>query len=226
MASCTQCREELAELRRMEKALGEVPPEAFLDGPPEGGDLLLQRTLRQARAERSGENRRRWAVAGAVAAAVADAVFYGGMLAGGGPGGTDVALSPAPTAPTTAPTGPGTPPAPPVGTRVASFTDPVTKARMTVRLTPAADWVRINAAVSGVPAGERCRLVVVARDGSEEAAGSWVVGRAVTGGMGKGSTGGTGKGADLDGSAAVAADHVQAVRVENEAGKVFVTVPL
>jgi anti-sigma factor RsiW len=59
IASCDPCRGELAELREMEQALGEVPPEAFIDGPPEGGDLLLQRTLRQARAERSGRDRRR-----------------------------------------------------------------------------------------------------------------------------------------------------------------------
>jgi anti-sigma factor RsiW len=59
IASCDPCRGELAELREMEQALGEVPPEAFIDGPPESGDLLLQRTLRQARAERSGRDRRR-----------------------------------------------------------------------------------------------------------------------------------------------------------------------
>ena len=39
------------ELDEMNDLLGEVPPEAFLDGPPEDGDLLLQRTLRQVRAE-------------------------------------------------------------------------------------------------------------------------------------------------------------------------------
>ncbi|MFD9048100.1 zf-HC2 domain-containing protein, partial [Streptomyces zaomyceticus] len=56
-AGCEPCREEVDALREMEAALGEVPPEAFVDGPPEGGDLLLQRTLRQMRAERAGVRR-------------------------------------------------------------------------------------------------------------------------------------------------------------------------
>lgn len=52
MSGCVQCREEVAALREMEAALGEVPDEAFFDGPPQGGDLLLQRTLREMRGER------------------------------------------------------------------------------------------------------------------------------------------------------------------------------
>ena len=43
LASCPECRGELDELRAMEAYLGDVPPEALLDGPPEGGDLLLAR---------------------------------------------------------------------------------------------------------------------------------------------------------------------------------------
>lgn len=82
MASCQKCRDELDGLRDMESALGEVPPEAFLDGPPEGGDLLLQRTLRQVRSERAGQTLRRRAVLGAVAAVAAAAVLGGGVLIG------------------------------------------------------------------------------------------------------------------------------------------------
>ncbi len=40
LATCPECRAELAELEEMKQFLGEVPPEAFLDGPPEDGDLL------------------------------------------------------------------------------------------------------------------------------------------------------------------------------------------
>ena len=40
---------------------------------------------------------------------------------------------------------------------------------------PGPGWVRIKAAVSGIPQGERCRLEVVARDGTAVLAGSWVV---------------------------------------------------
>ena len=49
LATCAECRAELAELEEMKEFLGEVPPEAFLEGPPADGDLLLQRTLREVR---------------------------------------------------------------------------------------------------------------------------------------------------------------------------------
>ncbi|MGG8407627.1 anti-sigma factor family protein, partial [Streptomyces sp. 12297] len=92
LADCDRCGRELAELREMEAALGEVPEEAFLEGPPPGGDLLLQRTLRQARAEREAGRRRSWAVAGLAAAASLAAVFWLGTQAGGGT--TTVAVRP------------------------------------------------------------------------------------------------------------------------------------
>ncbi|MER7758728.1 zf-HC2 domain-containing protein [Streptomyces sp. NPDC097619] len=201
---CEGCRQEVAALREMEAALGEVPPEAFLDSPPEGGDLLLQRTLRQVRGERAGAERRHRALLGLAAAAALAAVFWAG---------TAVPDDAPPTALPAPPTATATPAPPVPGTRVASATDPGSGARMTVRVTPAARWVRVHAAVTGLPAGEKCRLVVVGRDGSRSTAGSWVVG-------------GEGKGASLDGSAAVDPAVVGAVVVENEAGREFVTVPL
>jgi hypothetical protein len=211
IAACHECRVEVAELRELEVSLGEVPPEAFLDGPPDDADLLLQRTLRQMRVERASSRRRRSFTVGAVAAASAAAVFLGGYLAGGSPSSTEAA-SPAPTT-VTAPAGTATATAPP-GVRVGSATDPVTQARLTVRMTPAAGWIRLNAAVDGIPAGEHCRLVVVDRSGHREVAGSWIVGRTPAGG---------GKGADLDGSAAVAAADATSVAVENDHGKTYVT---
>ncbi|MBM9506334.1 zf-HC2 domain-containing protein [Actinacidiphila acididurans] len=208
-ASCDECRKELAELREMEAMLGTVPPEAFLDGPPDDADLLLQRTLRQVRDERTADRRRRSLTLGAAVAASAAAVFLGGYLAGGGSSDSQAAPAPPPTttgAPVTA--------TPPAGVRAVSATDPVTGARLTLRMTPAAGWVRLNAAVTGIPAGERCRLVVVDRSGHREVAGSWVVGRAPSGG---------GKGADLDGSAATAAQDIASVAVENDHGKTYVS---
>ncbi|MER6200909.1 zf-HC2 domain-containing protein [Streptomyces sp. NPDC001586] len=209
MSGCVQCREELAALREMEAALGEVPEEAFLDGPPQGGDLLLQRTLRQMRGERVGAQRRRAGFAGLAVAASLAAVFWAGTQLGGDPGG--LALPPPPS-----PTAPADPSPPPAGTKLLSATDPGTGARMTVQMTPAAKWVRLHAAVTGVPKGERCRLVVVAKDGTRTTAGSWVVG---------GQENGEAKGAALDGSAAVDPANVKAVLVENEAGRTFVSVP-
>ena len=212
VASCEECRKEVAELREMELALGEVPPEAFLEGPPEGGDLLLQRTLRQVRTERTASQRRRSFTVGVAVAASATVVFLGGYLVADN-GSSDAQAVRPPVS--TAATPPGT--TAPTGVLLGSATDPATKARMTVRVTPAADWVRVNAAVTGIPAGERCRLVVVSKDGTREIAGSWVVGRTDTG---------AGKGADLDGSAAIRSGDVTSVSVENESGTKFVTVPL
>jgi len=58
MSGCAMCRREYEELTEMTGVLGELPPEAFLDGPPDG-DLVLQRTLRQIRAETGVRRRRR-----------------------------------------------------------------------------------------------------------------------------------------------------------------------
>ncbi|MEU6660147.1 zf-HC2 domain-containing protein [Streptomyces sp. NPDC046821] len=207
VVSCQKCRDELDGLREMESALGEVPPEAFLDGPPEGGDLLLQRTLRQVRSERAGQTLRRRAVLAAVAAVAAAALLGGGVLIGQNTGErAPVAGPPAPSA--TAPVPPASQPA---GVKVLEGRSASTGTEMRLRVTPAADWIRLNASVMGIPAGERCRVVVVAKDGSREIAGSWLVADEK-------------KGANLDGSAAVPMDDVAKVVIENDKGKEYVSV--
>ncbi|SFC21629.1 anti-sigma factor family protein [Streptomyces aidingensis] len=199
LASCVQCREEVAELRSIETALGEVPPEAFLDGPPEGGDLMLQRTLRQVRAERGAARNRRRVYAGLAAAAVAAAVFYGGFLLGDdSSAGSGIA-------------GPGETVSPEAVTLAA--TDPVTSAGLQVTLDPVADWVLVSAVTENLPPGELCRLVVLGKDGSREVAGSWVVGKPPPGA----------KKPSLDGFAAIPLENVAAVAVENDQGHTFVT---
>jgi hypothetical protein len=80
---------------------------------------------------------------------------------------------------------------------------------------PAAGWVRVNATVGGIPAGERCRLEVVDRHGTAVLAGSWLVSGA-----------GAADGTTLNGSALVDPAQVAAVRVVNTAGKQYVTVPV
>ncbi|MFD8786483.1 anti-sigma factor family protein [Kitasatospora sp. NPDC059599] len=208
LSGCASCRLEVAELRDLEVALGEVPPELLVDGPPEGGDLLLQRTLRQARRERGSEQvrRRAWLGVGAVAAAAA-VLAVGLSLGRSTAPAPPVAAGPAPTATSVSP--------PPAGTRTASLTDPSTGARMTLTLTPAMGWVRVNAALTGIPAGEHCHLVVNGRSGAKADAGSWLV-----------SPAGARAGTTLDGSALVDPGDVTSVSVVNEAGKTFVTVPV
>jgi predicted anti-sigma-YlaC factor YlaD len=205
LATCEQCRSELQEFDEVRGALDMLPPEAWLDGPPEDADLLLQRTLRSARAERSGR-RMSHRLFGAVAAAVLGLVAIGaGVLVGRGTAPDQVA---GPAAISTAPT-------PPPGTAVGSVTDPATGARLTVRLTPAVGWVRVSAAVTGIPAGQRCRLVVVGRNGEHEVAGSWLV-----------SAKGAKEGTTLEGAALVAPDSVTAVKVENFDGKQYVSLSI
>jgi hypothetical protein len=101
----------------------------------------------------------------------------------------------------------------PPGTKVESATQG--DVRMTTKLSPAAGWLRLNASVGGIPAGENCRLVVVSSDGKREIAGSWIVSP-------QGEVGGT----NLNGSAAIPLDKAVAVEVQNTAGKTFIRVDL
>jgi Putative zinc-finger len=199
LAVCPECHREWEELRQMTDLLDEVPPEVFLEGPPDG-DLVLQRTLRQIRSEVSARQRRtRLTVA--AAAVVGVAVVLGGGVAVGravAPEPTTVAAAQAPADEDAV-----------AGTRVLTGTGP-DGVEMTAKIIPAAGWVRVSATVRGIPAGERCQLVVVGRDGSREVAGSWLVPQS-----------GWRQGMTLDGSAIVAPDQVAAVVVENEAGHQF-----
>ncbi|WP_250009188.1 anti-sigma factor [Actinoplanes sp. M2I2] len=205
LAGCAECRTEVESLREWSAKLQAVPEPMLLEGPPDGGDLLLQRTLRQVRTESSSQRHRRTGLVSAAAAVLVAAAIGGGILAGRTTAPETPLAQPTPTAsvePTTVP-----------GTRTATTVDPATGTRMTVAVAPAAGWVRVNAAVSGIPAGERCVLEVVAKDGYVAQAGSWLVSAA-------GEVGGT----SLNGSALIAPEDVRSVRVVNTSGKQFASV--
>ncbi|MCM4078603.1 anti-sigma factor family protein [Paractinoplanes hotanensis] len=202
---CAECRDEIDSLREWSAALEAVPEPMLLEGPPDGGDLLLQRTLRQVRTESTSHYRRRTALVSSAAAVLVAVAIGGGILAGRTTAPDTPLAQPTPavsTQPTTVP-----------GTRTATGVDAATGARITVAVAPAAGWVRLHAAVSGIPAGERCVLEVVAKDGYVAQAGSWLVSPA-------GEAGGT----TLNGSALIAPDDVKSVRVVNTAGKQFASV--
>jgi Putative zinc-finger len=203
VAGCGSCRAELAELRDISDRLGEVPPEFFLEGPPEGGDLLVQRAVGRVRAERRSALTRRRVTTAAAAAVVAIALVGAGAVAG-----RQSAPSPVASGPTATST-------PVAGTRAASATDAGTGARLSAQVVPAAGWVRVSAQVSGIPAGQKCRLVVVGAAGERQVAGSWVVSE-------KGARDGT----TLNGSALVDPSQVAAVLVENFDGRRFVSAPV
>jgi hypothetical protein len=205
LAGCPECRAEVDSLREWTTALESVPEAMLLDGPPEDADLLLQRTLRQVRGETSGRRHRRTAVMALAAAAVLAVALAGGVLVGRN---TDAKPLAQPTAVPSAAV--STPP----GTRTGTAIGP-SGARISVVVTPAAGWVRVNATVGGIPAGEKCRLEVVGRDGEPVLAGSWLM-----------SAEGAANGTTLNGSALIDPAQVASVRVVNTAGKQYASVSI
>ncbi|HEY6423082.1 MAG TPA: zf-HC2 domain-containing protein [Pseudonocardiaceae bacterium] len=203
VAGCPRCRRELAELRDVDGALRRVPPELFLDGPPPGGELVLQRTLRQVGEERTGSGARRKRLRLAVIAAAVAA------LVGVGAAGIAVGRVIASKTITAVPTTPAD-----TGSRVLTGFAPATGARMTVVVTPAAGWVRVKATVVGIPAGERCMLVVVDRSRDRYIAASWLTSPATEK-----------NGVTVDGAAIVAPGDVAAVAVENFERRELVIAP-
>lgn len=203
--NCEVCRMEATTLREMREFLGEVPPEALLEGYPDDADLVLQRALRQMRTESAAVRRRSRFLAATAAVAAAAALIGGGVIFGRVTGDQQIVADAPPTQATSVA------PPQPTGVRFASATDEKTGARIVVRLTPAAGWSRVNAAVSGIAPGERCRLILLGANGQRDIAGSWVVPEKEVA-----------EGTTLDGSSLLAPDEVTSVVVENTAGKRFV----
>jgi hypothetical protein len=210
LATCSACQQEADELRLLRDELDEIPPEAFLDGPPEGGDMLLQRTLRAVRAEQPQQAQtqsrpRLFAIAGAAAVIVVTlgaGIFLGRQTA---PDVTAQQLPAPPPATSSAST-------PPAGTRNIESTDAKTGARLAATVTPAAGWVKVHLAVQGIKEGEKCKLLVVSKQGQRIEAGSWVV-------SAKGEKDGTG----IDGTALVAPEDVQSIQVVTIDGRKLVS---
>lgn len=202
VAGCPECQLEVREFTNLRLALDEVPPEAFMDGPPAGGDMLLQKTLRRARAE-GVPQRRAWApMAITVAAAVAlVAAVSGGIVIGRQTAPEQVAGGPTTSVPENA--------------LEAKATDPDTGATMAVTVTPKKGWVTVHADVSGIKAGLDCQLLVIPRAGEPVLAGSWRVGKE-----------GEAEGTPLDGAALVDPTAVKSVQVVTTDGKKMVDVPV
>lgn len=209
LAGCADCRREVVELTELRGMLDSVPQEAFLDGPPDDGDLVLQRTLRQIRTEQGGQPRRARFPAAAGVVLIAVAAVGAGVLLGRqtAPGGE--AQSPQTQGPQSSVVQ-----APP-GTRNGEATNPVSDVSMAVSVTPLAGWVRVHAVVRGVPAGKQCQLLVVSQEGYEVVAGSWLA-------SGKDIRDGT----SLDGTALIDPKQVRSVDVVTTDGEELVSVRL
>ena len=167
LAGCAECRTELAEFEEMKEFLGEVPPEAFLDGPPADGDLLLQRTLRAARVESApapvvvaqaekAKPRRRWLLAAAAVVVVAGAL--GGGVAIGRQSVDQVVAEETPA-----------------GSKQVTATDAVTGTTMATTVEPRAGWSWIEVDLTGLKAGAECEMLVTDKAGRTWTAGSWIV---------------------------------------------------
>lgn len=201
LIGCLDCQREVNELLMIRRALDQVPPEAFIDGPPSDGDLMLQRTLRRARAE--AEPRRRGSAGLAVAAAVAVAVALGGGIFLG----RETVSTPQAAPPTATST--------PSNARLAEGTDPSTGTTMDVALEPKKGWVWVHAQVTGLPVDAECELFVIPKDGAPILTGSWLV-----------SEDGAKNGTRLEGTALIPPDEVEAIQIKTRAGQTMVTVPV
>ncbi|WP_329045211.1 zf-HC2 domain-containing protein [Amycolatopsis sp. NBC_01488] len=203
LQTCAQCRFDLNELVALRESLDEVPPEAFLDGPPEGGDLLLQKTLRRVRDEEEAAPVRSTSRRGLalVAAAVLVVAALGGGILVGRQTGSDSGPIAIPAQPTEVP-----------GTKSAEGRDPTTGVQLAASVAPFQGWVRVNVAVKGVKAGEQCLLQVVTKEGQAVTAGSWKV-----------SEKWESQGFSLDGSALVAPDDVKSVDIVTVDGRKLVS---
>ncbi|HEX5405601.1 MAG TPA: zf-HC2 domain-containing protein [Pseudonocardiaceae bacterium] len=203
LADCAECRALAVEFTGLKDKLGAVPREIFLDGLPDGGDLVLRRTLRQVRTEHHAGLRTRTILMSAGAVIAVAAVLGGGILLGRNSAPGDSVALPAPS--------------------MASGRTPSIRAavhmhgaqhgaELSVTVMPAGGWVRVSAWVAGVPTGQKCQLVVVSRSGRTEVAGSWLV-----------SHHGTAIGTNLEGAALIPADDVVSVQVRNFDGYTFVS---
>jgi hypothetical protein len=151
VASCDECRTELASFAALPGLLGRVSAEEVERVPVPPGPIPLQRLLCAVADERRHRRRLRWAGAGAAAAVVVAAASV-----------TGVALSSS-----------GRSPAPAL-TASSTATDPVTHVRAWVGEWSKAWGTDVEVRVSGVGSYTgNCRLVAVGADGTTQVAATW-----------------------------------------------------
>ncbi len=147
LARCAACREELAELAGLPGLLGRLSAEEASATAPAPSAALLDRLLVRMRAARRRQRRRR-----RVLALTATAVV---LVAGAG-----IGLA----------THPGTPPAAALVGR-----NPASGATAAIGLRSRPWGTAMTVQLRGVPRGEHCTLLAVARDGHREIAATWTV---------------------------------------------------
>jgi hypothetical protein len=158
LATCQECRAELASLQPLPGLLARVPADLLRAGPP---PARLHGRARVARITRTGKVRARaaprpagrWRSLGGVAAAAMLGAAGGFWLAQ--PGESQQAAKSPPAAITL------------------SGANPVTHVRATVTLTGTSWGTSIRLLARGLPLNQPCRLIVRSRDGGTEVTGVW-----------------------------------------------------
>jgi anti-sigma factor RsiW len=203
---CPDCQRELAEFSETAEQLALVPAdmvaEALQEPPVDAGlsadDLVLQRALREVRAQRSGARRRRvLAVAAAVVALVA-APLITAIAVGRGDGGEPVAAPSTPTAP---------------AGRTVQASDPATGVSGVATLAAAPWGTKLQAKFTGEPRGATCVLFVMSAAGKREVAGNWTVTPA-----------GSGSGTTIQGSVSTPVTDIARLEVQTSGGQRLLTI--
>ncbi len=217
MDSCPECQEELAEFSETAAQLALVPRDLLaeaLEGQPvravpavataappaaaPADELVLQRTLRQLRAERTGVQRRRvLAVAAAAAALVAGPVITAAVVSGDR--GQPIAGPAVPTAP---------------AGRTVQGSDSATGLAGAAQLTAAPWGTKLQAKFTGEPRGATCQLFVVSTSGDRQLAGTWTVTDDAAGGSGT----------NIQGSVSIKDTDIARLEVQTSTGRQLLSI--
>jgi len=223
LRGCPSCRAQVADFHRIRMVLDEMPREAFLHEReadlPKPSELVLQRTLRQIRNEsvipqpRVADQRpraspraveeelpepqhakpRRWPGYLAAAAVAAVVAFGAGAV-----------LMQNQSAPSSTIAGPRSGEGTAGGIRLVAEISPSSQ-----------DRYEVTAKISGLPAAQKCKLIVVGLDGKKVEAHEWTSTEKAR------VQGGT-----VTGMVSVSPDQVKSILVENAEGKPFVVANL
>jgi anti-sigma factor RsiW len=169
-------------------------------GPSPADDLVLQRALREVRAQRLGARRRQMlAVAAAVVALVAAPLITAVVLGGENNGGPVTAAPSSPTAQ--------------IG-RTIQASDRATGVSGAATLSAVAWGTRLQAKFTGEPRGATCVLFVVSRSGERQVAGNWRVTDAAA----------DGAGTTIQGSVSLPATDIARLEMQTSTGRRLLTI--
>jgi hypothetical protein len=180
LAHCPACRDELARLAPLPGLMSRLTLHEAISGPPPVDDAMLERLLIATERDRRHASKRRW-----LAAAAAVVVLAGGTTAG---------VSMWHSMHTTH------------WEHVAAQQGLVS---MAVDIEPSATGTALQLSLHGVPSGERCRLIAIADDGTQDVAGSWEATYSGT--------------ASIRGTTSIERAHLQRLMIKTYDGKTLVS---